>query len=151
MSKSAHARTLMLLAAALVVAQCGFGGGTQFPVGSPTPTQAFLPEEFYALGQIRLTSAEEASRAISEAAAMGAASPNGEGWPDPEAYLVVMTLDGTIGTADPIIDRLVWLVHWKGLSGGPVPTGADEPLPYTRMYVFLDGETGDYLMTLYKV
>jgi hypothetical protein len=63
-----------------------------------------------------------------------------------------MTVASSIGTENPIMDRLIWLVRWEGMEiSGPMPSGGDEPLPYTRVYSFIDGATGEYLMRLYRV
>ncbi len=111
-----------------------------------------LPQDILQLGSVRTASADESEAAISEAAAMRAASDAGYDFANRTAYLVVMTPTGLASGAPPISERLVWLVRASDIEvQGPVPTGGGEPAPFHYSYVLVDAVTGEVLMATYRV
>jgi len=111
-----------------------------------------LPADIVRLGSVRLASTAESEGAISEAAAMRAASDAGYDFANRTGYLVVMTPTGLGPGAPPISERLVWLVRAEDIEvRGPVPTGGPEPAPFHFSYVLVDGRTAEVLMATYRV
>ncbi|HYI22641.1 MAG TPA: hypothetical protein VEX62_08405, partial [Candidatus Limnocylindrales bacterium] len=75
-----------------------------------------LPQDILQLGSVRAAETQEAEGAISQAAAMRAATDAGYDFANRTAYLVVMTPTGLAPGAPPISERLVWLVRAAGIE-----------------------------------
>jgi hypothetical protein len=64
-------------------------------------------------------------------------------------YLATVTSRGTIGTDSPIVDRAVWIVALTGLVNEVYPPAQPNakvaPRVLTRLFVFIDALTGEFL------
>jgi len=110
-----------------------------------------LPADTSRLGTIRSATAGEESGAISEAAAMRAATEAGYDYPNRSAYLVVVTPNAP-GSSVDINDRLVWLIRSEGIEiQAPATPGASRTEPFHFAYVLIDAHTGEHLLTSYGV
>jgi hypothetical protein len=71
-----------------------------------------------------------------------------------EAYLESATLEGSLGTLDPIEDRPVWNVHLSGMGivqSGPVTEDGTPAASVVidNVYVFLDADSGEFLVSIW--
>jgi hypothetical protein len=116
---------------------------------TPAPTAgSTFPPDLILVGGIRQPTADDVAGAISADEAIARATRQGYAYPDPSAFLVLLTTSATDSQDRPISNRLVWIVRWDGLEfGGPIPTGADpsEVEPFRRQFVVIDATTGRFL------
>lgn len=70
-----------------------------------------------------------------------------------DAYLESLTLENTLRTPEAIVDRPAWIVHMSGMGiveAGPITE--DGPAASTvvdNLYVFIDANTGEFLMGIW--
>lgn len=125
---------------------------TAEPTASPSLSEA-LPLDVHRLGDIRPATSQEAEGTISEDVAIDDAKADGYRWPNPTAYLVVITRNSTTASDEPLVDRLVWLLRWDDLNisfPAPAPAeGTANPRPYRYGYVYVDARSGEVLGATY--
>ena len=71
-----------------------------------------------------------------------------------EAYLESATLESSLGTLEPIEDHPVWNVHLSGMGivdPGPVTEDGTPAASVVidNVYVFLDADTGEFLVSIW--
>ena len=90
--------------------------------------------------------AMSAANALYDAKALGASGV--------DAFLETVTVEGTLATDEPISKRAAWVIRLTGMAidaGGP-PTDKGKPAAshvLTTAFIFLDAETGEFLMTVW--
>jgi hypothetical protein len=130
-------RTLILAASVcLMITACA--GRTPAP-----------PDDLSILGTVRAPSEDQARSAISSEQALSVAAKQGYRWPDPKAYLVVLTSPYVL-----VENNLVWVVRFTGIHWEkPAPPRADGGqrgvTVYERAYVLVDGNGASFLNALY--
>ncbi len=127
---------------------------SETPSRAPTATTVALPPDVDSVGTARVATATESAEAISRSEAIAAATDQGYSWPDPEAFLVVMTSPTTDSSDEPIVDRLVWLLRWEELMiPFPRPSrlaGTYPPEQPSTVFVLLDGHDGEFLFAHFE-
>lgn len=71
-----------------------------------------------------------------------------------DTFLYSVTDPASVGTADPMVERPVWIVRITGISlPAPAPLSADgedtKPINVTRGYIFVDAKSGEWIGTLW--
>jgi hypothetical protein len=109
-------------------------------------SSANLPADVQRLGEIRLASADESVDTISAARAIKAAVElAGYDYPDPQAFLVVLTDSPTNPGGDALVPygAPVWLVRWDNVDmEWPAPSIGIPPTVYDYLYVLVDARSG---------
>jgi hypothetical protein len=75
-----------------------------------------LPADVLALGEVRYATSQESVGTIPAAEAVAAAAKEGFNWPDPDAFLVVITESPGVVSDIALKDSLVWLIRWDDLE-----------------------------------
>lgn len=142
-------RRATLIIGLLVVASVA-GCNIAAPLVGPS---AALPADVEHLGEVRLATADESAGTISAASAIEAAvSEGGYDYPDPQAFLVVLTDSPSNPGGDALVPYgvPVWLVRWDNVDmEWPAPSIGMSPTVYRYLYVMVDAHSGAVLDARY--
>jgi hypothetical protein len=140
--------TKLLLAVAMFVAGgCVAGPGASI-TASTSPNLSLPSDVLDTHHVVPATQADAALVRVSEAEARASAKSAGANYADGQAYVAKLTQFGNDPHGVPIVNRLIWVLRFTGISVvGPDPgvPGAPKPPPFNVAYAFVDAETGDYL------